>query len=128
MINDAEKATPEQELKVTVLSEPVGTILDDDHRQYNYMHARLPQRKRSLLAHDFNSYMHLLGFINDLLAESRLCLQNSATGQAGPLLAKLVKPAARPPRMWRICAYCEGTGENSEVAKCTNCAGHGYNV
>lgn len=128
MFNDAESATPEQEVQVTVISEPVAEILDDDHRQYNYLHARLPQPKRSLLAHDFNAYLHLHELIQQLLSESRLCLQNSPTGLAGPLLTKLVKPVARPPRTWRICVYCNGTGENSEIAKCTNCAGHGYCV
>lgn len=124
--SDAEKAVPEMELKYTVAREAFETHKDDDERQYEYIYERLAKPKRSALARDMNAWFYLRKIAHELLAQSQICLLNAEGETPGPLLAKLQRPVVRPPRSWRVCGICNGTGEDPMIAHCNGCGGHGY--
>lgn len=124
--SDAEKAVPETELKVSVIREAFESHKDDDERQYEYIYERLAKPKRSALACDMNAWLYLHKVANELLNMAQVCLLNAEGETPGPLLARLQRPVVRPPRSWRVCGICNGTGEDPMIAHCNGCGGHGY--
>jgi hypothetical protein len=124
--SDAEKAVPETELKVSVVREAFESHKDDDERQYEYIYERLAKPKRSALARDMNAWLYLHKVANELLNMAQVCLLNAEGETPGPLLARVQRPVVRPPRSWRVCGVCNGTGEDPMIAHCNGCGGHGY--
>ena len=125
---DAELATPEQELKARMIRESIEPMLDDDHRQYEYLSKTIDPSNRGRLALDFEVWLALNEIASSLLAKAQLELLNSPGVEPGPLLAKLQRPIMRPPRKWRPCFQCGGKGDDCWVSKCNGCGGAGYNV
>jgi hypothetical protein len=129
MIQDAENQVPPKDLSVTVIREACSDVQDVDHQQYKLIYAALPSEKRKALAHDFNAYLYLHPFMRDLTIQAQICLTNIPQEiQPGPFLKRVCRPASRPPRHWRVCSYCSGTGKDETIAHCNNCGGNGYLV
>ena len=124
LIQAAEHATPRQDLQVEVLCQAAP---EADPNQANYLRVRaqLATTHRETLDRDYQLYALVAGLVAEIKAKVVESRQGDLSGTRSPLQKRLQWILVRPPVQWRVCSYCNGSGQG-DIGYCRGCEGFGY--
>jgi len=121
-IADAEALQPEIPVTVFAIRQPrVAREVDPDFDRFSQLLNQLRPEKRRTLVGDYLAYVETARTLNAIRRTF------PPKNQQGPARERLGKIGLAPPRRWRLCQVCAGSGEG-EIGYCRDCCGHGYRI
>lgn len=122
-VEAAEKAVAAMQVSVRVVA-PGQTLPDPDKTRYEQLRKHLKGMQQGRLDSDYYLWAACAEAFKQILEKAN---NMPSPEHIGPARKRLMRPQVRPPRFWRICVTCNGTG-SGDIGYCRGCEGNGYIV
>ena len=119
----AEQAVADTQLLVRVIG-PAQPLPDPDKQRYENLRQQLSGISRSRLDGDYYLWTHTIDLMQQI---HDIASRTSDPAALGPAAKRLLRRFVSPPRFWRVCDACKGSG-TGDIGYCRRCEGNGYIV